>query len=485
MPEAYRLNDYVLNGKGDPAKLIGGMYFWTWNTEEVLDMVQWMRQFNASGKGHVEFTGFDMQTPNVALEIVRDFSAKADPEYAATIKHASELALAPVLTQQPNFGTASGIFPLEAARGKTIRFSGWIKTQDVSQYAGFWWRSDAGQKPLTFANLGDAAPKGTTDWKQYQLELEVPADATVVYWGPLLAGSGTAWFDDLKIEIDGKPYTGEAYDLGFEGPALKGLFPTMPLIYPSKLDTEIVHSGYQSLRISHTQIPPDPRAIDPKTGSAEWAKIVQHMESSRGLYAKQQLSAREVEWAIQNARVVLQCMQMKANQVSRDASMAANVKWILDQNPNAKIVLWAHNGHVSTLPASMGTELRKIYGSQMATFAFSFSEGGFQAVAPGKGLKNFTVPPAPADSLDAGLASAGIPLFALDLRAAPKNGAVSGWLAAPHQTRSIGSMYPEDSPFAMLTPQTPREVCDVILFVRQVTAAHPLISAPARLQQLP
>jgi erythromycin esterase len=28
MPEAYRLNDYVLNGNGDPVELIRGMYFW-------------------------------------------------------------------------------------------------------------------------------------------------------------------------------------------------------------------------------------------------------------------------------------------------------------------------------------------------------------------------------------------------------------------------------------------------------------------------
>src|SRR5882724_10927626 len=68
MPEAYRLNDYVLEGKGDPVKLIGGMYFWTWNTEEVLAMVEWMRKFNQSGKGRIEFTGFDMQTPDVAME---------------------------------------------------------------------------------------------------------------------------------------------------------------------------------------------------------------------------------------------------------------------------------------------------------------------------------------------------------------------------------------------------------------------------------
>jgi erythromycin esterase len=56
------------------------MYFWTWDTQEVLDMVLWMREFNKSGKGRVEFTGFDMQTPNVANGIVRDFVAKADPE---------------------------------------------------------------------------------------------------------------------------------------------------------------------------------------------------------------------------------------------------------------------------------------------------------------------------------------------------------------------------------------------------------------------
>ena len=73
MPEAYRLNDYVLNGTGDPAELLRGMYFWTWNTEEVLEMIRWMRAFNASGRGRVQFTGFDMQTHTVALDIVQQF----------------------------------------------------------------------------------------------------------------------------------------------------------------------------------------------------------------------------------------------------------------------------------------------------------------------------------------------------------------------------------------------------------------------------
>ena len=71
MPEAYRLNEFVLTGKGDPAKLVKGMIFWTWDTQEVLDMVLWMREFNKSGKGHVAFTGFDMQFPDRHLTRIR------------------------------------------------------------------------------------------------------------------------------------------------------------------------------------------------------------------------------------------------------------------------------------------------------------------------------------------------------------------------------------------------------------------------------
>ena len=40
MPEAYRVNDYVLNGTGDPAQLLRGVYFWTWDTDEVLTMIK-------------------------------------------------------------------------------------------------------------------------------------------------------------------------------------------------------------------------------------------------------------------------------------------------------------------------------------------------------------------------------------------------------------------------------------------------------------
>ena len=45
-PEANLINDYVHTGKGDPAELLKGLYFWTWDTQEVLDMIRWMRAYN-------------------------------------------------------------------------------------------------------------------------------------------------------------------------------------------------------------------------------------------------------------------------------------------------------------------------------------------------------------------------------------------------------------------------------------------------------
>jgi len=470
MPEAYRLNDFVLNGKGDPAALIHGMYFWTWDTKEVLDMVLWMRQFNQSGKGRIQFTGFDMQTPDVANTIVRDFVAKADSGYASVLAHASELARAPAAAQSAPFGTANGTFPVAKAAGKTIRFSGYIKTENVLQYAGFWWRADGDKGPLAFKDLAAAAPKGTTDWTPYDLTISIPEQTRAIYFGTLLAGSGTAWFDDLKIEIDGQPYPGDEFDFSFEGPKLKGLYPAVPA-YATGLDDQAAHGGKQSLRISSRATPAAANAVDPKVAAAEWAEVLEHLKGSREQYAAHGSAKADIEWAIQNARVVLECMQMRAGQVTRDDSMAANIRWILDQLPDARMVIWAHNGHVETSPGSMGSALRRMYGSQMAIFGFAFNQGSFRAVERSAGLKNFTVPPAPAGSLDATLASAGIPLFALDLRALPKSGPVADWFHATHATRSIGAIFSDDTAASYLVPQVVPDLADGILFVEKTTAA--------------
>jgi len=85
MAGAYKVNDYLLNGTGDPKELLKGMNYWMWNTQEVLDMILWMRQFNLSGKGPVQFTGFDMQSATAATQTVHAFVTRADPAYLGTL----------------------------------------------------------------------------------------------------------------------------------------------------------------------------------------------------------------------------------------------------------------------------------------------------------------------------------------------------------------------------------------------------------------
>lgn len=84
LPECQALNDYVLEGKGDPQKGLDGIYFWTWNTEEVLAMVEWMRRWNAdpAHTRKVRFYGFDNQYAAVAYQKVKARLDQEDPDLA-------------------------------------------------------------------------------------------------------------------------------------------------------------------------------------------------------------------------------------------------------------------------------------------------------------------------------------------------------------------------------------------------------------------
>lgn len=57
------INDYVLYGKGDAHTALASQGFWNCDTEEVIDMIEWMRKYNQSvtEEKKVKFTGIDIQ----------------------------------------------------------------------------------------------------------------------------------------------------------------------------------------------------------------------------------------------------------------------------------------------------------------------------------------------------------------------------------------------------------------------------------------
>lgn len=196
------------------------------------------------------------------------------------------------------------------------------------------------------------------------------------------------------------------------------------------------------------------------------------------------------EWALarQHAQIVAQYIELKSSGTARnrstvrDRSMAENVRWILNQEgPNAKIVIWAHNGHVSTPPngGTMGVRLRKVFGTNMVVFGFAFNQGSFQAFEfSEKRVHPFTVGPAPDGSLDAMLTSAGLQIAAIDLHALPKDGPIAKWFGERHATRNFGAVYSEhySKQFAaqFFKNLVVTQIYDALLFVEKTTSARPL-----------
>jgi erythromycin esterase len=81
MPEARAINEYIHSGNGNPEELLASLHYWTWNTDEVLQLIEWMRDYNQSGKGKVEFWGFDMAFSDVAADSVYNFIKRADSNF--------------------------------------------------------------------------------------------------------------------------------------------------------------------------------------------------------------------------------------------------------------------------------------------------------------------------------------------------------------------------------------------------------------------
>jgi erythromycin esterase-like protein len=479
MPEAYRLNKYVLAGEGDPKQLVKGMGFWTWDTEEVLDMVLWMREFNRSGKGRIEFTGFDMQAPKVPMETVRDFLLAHDaPYYEGTVVPVYGLVgiIAPRATQG-SFAAATARLPGSEVAGKHVSIAGYMRSEDIAGgYAGLWMRSDGPNGVLEFKNLGQENITGTTAWRRYEVSLDVPANATLLSFGATQSGSGTAWLDSMVVTIDGQQYGDPGIDLGFESSTPKG-FHTGGEGYEVTLDKSVVQSGAQSLRLRRVSATPDAGHVDASMVLGKCGDVVKYLEQNRGRFVQAGASEVDADWAIQNARLVLEYVELKAGTRTRDESMADNVEWIVKHNPGAKIVLWAHNGHVSNTgygsTHSMGSYLRQKYGKQVVNFGFAFEEGSFRSAGElGGSPHTFTVPPAPEGTLDNALAATGIPLFAVDLRKVPEGSAAARWFAEAHKSRSIGAAFNDSLEPGLWSPGPAKSDFDVLLFVEKTSASR-------------
>jgi erythromycin esterase len=117
--ESGEIDSYVQGGVGDASRLLSRLGFWTWNTEEVRDLIVWMREWNrtAPPNQRVRFQGFDMQSISTPLDSVDAYVTRALPAQRAFV----DASLA-CLTRHRRRGTTAAA-PMETYRGQlqTVR----------------------------------------------------------------------------------------------------------------------------------------------------------------------------------------------------------------------------------------------------------------------------------------------------------------------------------------------------------------------------
>lgn len=301
MPESYDVDGYVKGEEGEPKALLKGMYFWTWQTEEVLSMVEWMRMWNQQNEEQISFTGFDMQYVDNSV-----------------------WALQKILDQ-------------------------------------------------------------SIDWDEFRAELRVIRAIR----------SSTS---SSQITEDQRNYFNEAL------PELR-------------------------------------KAINEKN-----------------------LRQNENEWALQHVRLIEQYLDI--SYLKRDRYMAENVKWIAQQNPNSKLILWAHNAHIQETDGRMGSFLAQSYEDDYVTIGFTFFEGEFTATGQ-NGLGTYRSEKCPDGSYESIFNAVGQEMFLLDLRNVPKSGH-GKWIYDDLLFRQTGARKMENE----LQETALHEDFDMIIFIKNISASR-------------
>lgn len=154
-------------------------------------------------RGPLQILQWACHTPSDSYKVYVDRDTKMNDKVSACIEANKDDA--------PSFASLYQDFSSQDYKGKKVKFSGFVKTKDVSDWSGIWMRIDDSTQVLAFDNMEDRPISGTNDWKNYAVVLEVPQESKKIKVGVMQAGKGTSWFNDCKFEPvdDGVATTGK------------------------------------------------------------------------------------------------------------------------------------------------------------------------------------------------------------------------------------------------------------------------------------
>ena len=129
-------------------------------------------------------------------------SYEIGPDKSPEFNNQNILTIKSVKSQIIGFGNIMKSIKSDLYLGKTIKMTGYVKSNKVRSWAGLWMRVDYYDTAvLSFDNMQRRAIRGTTEWTKYEVVLFVPAEATSISYGVLLNGTGQIWFKEVTLEV--------------------------------------------------------------------------------------------------------------------------------------------------------------------------------------------------------------------------------------------------------------------------------------------
>jgi RNA polymerase sigma factor (sigma-70 family) len=172
------------------------------------------------------------------------------------------------------------VAPLNRVRGKRIRVSGWIKTNNVRECAGLQMLAyNAGGDLLVTDEMISTRPiHGTTDWRKYEMVQDIPPNAAKILLGAALFCSGEIWTDDFQVEVvgNGVPLTDDQYWQIFSPTAERYTAAVDPAVQRDGHATTCFASRTASYFgwaiLGHCELHPDPKFLGHRIRVTAWMK---------------------------------------------------------------------------------------------------------------------------------------------------------------------------------------------------------------------
>lgn len=119
----------------------------------------------------------------------------------------SSLKFEGIQTNSTDFAVGRLEVPGDLTKIQEVEVTCKIRTSALKNgYAGLWLRIDGVEKTLYFDNMANSGLVGSNDWTTVKTYFKIRKSVKSIYFGALVSGSGTAWFDEFTLIIDGEKY---------------------------------------------------------------------------------------------------------------------------------------------------------------------------------------------------------------------------------------------------------------------------------------